>query len=296
MPMNTRAAQDKQRTIPNSQSGENGGKSSADSPSIANATMISETCNENKDTNPVPAGIVNAIIEAFGDKKLLDKLIPALSQALHECYMAEIAQRDETIKSLQSQVDETRAQLDDLEQYSRRNCLLIHGVPETTPQNTDNIVRNLAKDKLNQEISPLDIDRSHRIGQRGKKDAKGRQLIRPIIVKFSRYSTRSQFYAARKNLKGSKIFIHENLTSTRQAWFHDVRKKYPAPDNKVWSQDGKIKIRTHDNKFLSVWCRPDKTQHSPSMNCTNAFTMIDCQCFNLSAEIFNSHLSYFVTN
>ena len=263
MPMNTRAAhQNKQRNTQNRSPMQTRTSSAPDSPKENDATVLTEACNEGSTAIPGPASIVDAIVEAFADKKLLNNLIPALSQALHDCFMAEITKRDETIQQLQRQVDETQAQLEDLEQYSRRNCLLVHGIPESSQEDTNAVIRELAKDKLEQDISPLDIDRSHRLGQRGKKDAKGRQLHRPIIIKFSRYSTRSQFYDARKRLKGSKMFIHENLTAKRQKWLHDTRRKYPAPNNKVWSQDGRIKIRTDDNKLLTISCDADLIKHN----------------------------------
>ena len=45
-------------------------------------------------------------------------------------------------------IDELENVADRQEQYSRRNCLLIHGIAETQDENTDQIVMNLVKDKL----------------------------------------------------------------------------------------------------------------------------------------------------
>ena len=61
------------------------------------------------------------------------------------------------------------------EQYSRRNCILIHGIAENKEENTDQQAIDFINDNLDIKIS---IDRSHRIGGYGK--------ARPIILKVAR--------------------------------------------------------------------------------------------------------------
>ena len=56
-------------------------------------------------------------------------------------------------------------EMDALEQYSRRNCLLFHGVPETDTDTTESVI-SLCQVKLDVNVSPEIIDRSHRLGQR----------------------------------------------------------------------------------------------------------------------------------
>ena len=201
--------------------------------------------------------IVEAIIQALSDQKVLNKLIPAITQALHEGFIMELEKRDKTIEKLQKEMDQTQAKFEELEQYSRRNCLVVHGAAEKPGENTNAIICDIAKEKFKQDIVMTDIDRSHRIGQRGKSDRNGRPKTRPIIVKFSRYDQRALFYARRKELKGTNIYVHENLTGERQGWLNEARKSYPAPTNKVWSQDGKIKIRTQNNRLLTIVCKAD---------------------------------------
>ena len=74
--------------------------------------------------------------------------------------------------------------VDRQEQYSRRNCLLVHGIAETNDENTDGLVLKKINEKLDVEITENEIDRSHRIGR--KKDG---QKPRPIIAKITRYNT-----------------------------------------------------------------------------------------------------------
>ena len=100
-----------------------------------------------------------------------------------------LQQRDTKISKLESQLRHVNEQLDQQEQYSRRNCLIIHGIPEVAttaePENTDKRVIQEAKNHLVPTIPPESLDRTHRIG--AKLDKTGKPKTRPIIVKFVAY-------------------------------------------------------------------------------------------------------------
>ena len=55
-------------------------------------------------------------------------------------------------------------QLDRQEQYSRRNCILIHGIIETQDENTDDISLCTINEHLQLELTEIELDRTHRIG------------------------------------------------------------------------------------------------------------------------------------
>lgn len=126
----------------------------------------------------------------------------------------------------------TNFSVDSLEQYTRRNNLRFFGLKETDSENVDDIIMQLIQEKLNININLVDIERAHRIG---KKSATN---VRPVIVKFSSYRMRELVLRARRSLKGSKIFVHEDLTKYR----HDLlmRAARIFGKGKVWSRDGRI--------------------------------------------------------
>ena len=82
-----------------------------------------------------------------------------------------------TVHNLQSQVNELQKENADLkqrvtlletkadvaEQYSRRNCLTIPGVPEDSSENTDVYVIDMAR-AIDVEVKLDEIERSHRVG------------------------------------------------------------------------------------------------------------------------------------
>ena len=101
------------------------------------------------------------------------------------------AEKKKIIRELQknvnmsSTIESLKGCLDRQEQYSRRNWLIIHGLPESKNENTDELVINTIKVKMGEEIEKNEIDRSHRLGA-----LKNNGKSRPIIIKFVRYNTR----------------------------------------------------------------------------------------------------------
>ena len=137
-----------------------------------------------------------------------------------------------------------------LEQYSRRNCLLINEIKEADPPNenvyeetsevttqegTDTALLLLFNEKLGVDVYIKDINHTHRIGRQKQKnkDAPG-----PIIVKFSNYNTRQRVFQARRKLKGTQITTVENRTSKQVAILSKARNKFRVRN--VWSLDGRI--------------------------------------------------------
>ena len=54
--------------------------------------------------------------------------------------------------------------VDRQEQYSRRNCLLLHGITEDERENTDELILETLNEKMHINLTPSDLDRTHRIG------------------------------------------------------------------------------------------------------------------------------------
>ena len=119
------------------------------------------------------------------------------------------------------------------EQYSRRNCLLLHGVTETKGENTDALVMKNIKDRLGITLQNSDLDRSHRIGA-PRIDNKAR----PIIIKFNRYNSRAAVYGTKKKLKGTSLLLTESLTRRRTEVLNASKKRFGIRN--VWTFNGEI--------------------------------------------------------
>ena len=139
---------------------------------------------------------------------------------------------------------------DDLEQYTRKNSLEIHGIPEDAYPSTEAAVIKVAE-ALNITIEPEEIEISHKLN-RGKS----------IIVKFCNHKVKSKLYKERTKLKDVKIkdlfpsypsnaqerqriFINENLTAYRRRIMKEATKRRQEGTLlSVWSLDGKIFVKT----------------------------------------------------
>lgn len=79
--------------------------------------------------------------------------------------------------------------MEDLEQYSRQNFLVLHGVNKSGNKNIIKILIKTFSEELSVEIKEDDLERSHRLGKPKWKDNKPR----PIIIKFTSYNVRKKF-------------------------------------------------------------------------------------------------------
>ena len=122
----------------------------------------------------------------------------------------EILERDVAIIKQSNKLLERKA--DDNEQYSRRMCLRINGIPiqEGVKENDDicfKKVKYVLKDLPGgNTVNDWEIDRAHRVG----KTNKGCQQM---IVKFSSWRARALVYKNKKSLLDLKIYL--DLTTRR---------------------------------------------------------------------------------
>ena len=124
--------------------------------------------------------------------------------------------------------------MDRQEQYSRRNCLLIHGITEGNQENTDDLALQISKEKLDIELTQRDLDQTHRIGKNDKKSNRPRQ----VIVKFIRYNDRKNSFSKKKQPKNSGISITESLTKLKMSKLAKAREEFRFSN--VWTEDGRI--------------------------------------------------------
>lgn len=146
----------------------------------------------------------------------------------------------------------------ELEQYGRRECLEIKGIPVTQDEDTDAIIIDIAA-KIGVAIDRKEISVSHR--NPGPPNSRSStEYHPPIIVKFTRRNTRDNIYRARFKLKrmttkdlgynryhDSKIYIEESLTKDRKA-IHKacLRFKKEQKWKYCWTRYGKIFLREDD--------------------------------------------------
>ena len=102
--------------------------------------------------------------------------------------------------------------IDKQEQYSRRNCVLLHGI-------TDDIAAKAIFENINGIIITIDdINRSHKIGQYDLQ----KKYPRPLIVKLAR----DNVFSSKRKLKDKERSISESLKKMRLIKLKEARDRY----------------------------------------------------------------------
>ena len=179
-------------------------------------------------------------------KVATETISDALSETKAEFQKHNTKQNDE-ISKLHDKCDE-------LEQYSKRNCLVVHGLAEYQNENTDLMIKNFLWDMLEVDVDEMDIDRSHRL-----KRANDLNSVyvnpRPVIIKFVQHNLKQYVYSEKRKLKGTKFLITEFLTARRLKIVRDLKEL--RTKKQVYS------YRTLDEKFF---CKKSKDETIMQIN------------------------------
>ena len=143
-----------------------------------------------------------------------------------EEYELERQEKDKIINTMKSdmvnmneKIEKLERIVDRQEQYSRCNCLLLHGTAEGKRENTDELVLETLNEKMYIDLTPADLDGTHRIGPKKISSNKPRA----VIIKFVSYNTRKNIFSNKKLLKGTQVSITESLTAKRMGILKEAR-------------------------------------------------------------------------
>ena len=202
--------------------------------------LVSDALGQLKEREGRDIGLIEDVVKA-----VVAAVVPMFETL---CKQVATPRKIESSQKLINTIQRQQQMLDEAEQYSKRDNILINGVAETNDENTDDIVRQVGRE-IGVSIKEIDISISHRIGRRGAKP-------RPIVAKFVRRSVRNEMLRNRKNLKGNKrypkVFIDEHLTQLRSKMLKMVRED-PEVDS-TWSIGGK------------VWCKKKGEEEKRCIN------------------------------
>ena len=176
----------------------------------------------------------------------------------------------EALLKLQQMIDSTMKRLsalerrqDDLGQYSRSNCLVIHGcenVPKSKPGKyleIENFVCNTFNEHLQLDslLEANDLDIAHPLTSK-----KGT----PVIVKFICRTQKNEVYRKKRLLKGTKMIITESLTKRRLQLLEKTRLEFKQCP--VWSWKNEIFV-FHNNKKKVIDDFIDITKIKSELTC-----------------------------
>ena len=104
--------------------------------------------------------------------------------------------------------------MEEQEQYSRRNCILIQGLKEEMNEIIDDRALKLFRQELNEDVLLADLDRTHRIGKKRDSSCKPH----PVIVKFARYNIREKVFKSKKTSRVKILALQKVLLGTEWAF------------------------------------------------------------------------------
>ena len=161
--------------------------------------------------------------------KLAQVIVRAVLSCTDAKLEAERKRHNAEMDALRLKVQELEVERDFLENYGRRNTIVISGpdiLPTRTHEDCYTSVIDIVSSKTGVKIDRNDIDVCHRLPIPKSNDP-NKQLDgtkKPIIVKFVRRDTKHTILRACKNKKPKNIYFNESLSSTRQKILYVVRK------------------------------------------------------------------------
>ena len=128
------------------------------------------------------------------------------------------------------------------EQYSRRQNVRIFGIKEEESENTKQTVIDCFSNKLKVNLNQDDIEIAHRLPSRNADQE------RPIIVKFKSRDTKIKVIKERKLLKGSNIYINDDLC--REIYMTLNRLKNTKEVDSSWCQNETIFAKINGKRHI----------------------------------------------
>ncbi|KAK9732013.1 hypothetical protein QE152_g13208 [Popillia japonica] len=188
------------------------------------------------------------IEEASATQKVLEKMLLSeefltkISSKISEFISLRLQQQVEDLKAevkmLRTELSEVNKKNEMLEQHSRSYNLRIFGVKEQANEDVNEVVIDLCKRKLSVDVQLCDIDIAHRL-----KSKEGTTL--PIIVSFVRRSLKKKIFNNKRKLKGSNIFVKEDLTTFRMSLLKELANY--SPKGSWWTYNGKLFSKLGNN-------------------------------------------------
>ena len=213
--------------------------------------------------------------------------------------ISQLMQKMKNLKQIVTKFDNqqtnTEKQLEELEQYGRRENLEIHGIPLADNEDTGKIVQTVAK-ALKVQLSKSDSSTSHRLFNSNLNDqhqkifnhrdqqpsAKRRNQPPYIIVRFCNRDKGNEMFSKRLKLKSVSneinpkpnaeiLAISENLTKFRKFLFSEANKvKHALCYQFLWTRQGHILLcKDSTSKIIKIsnlndlaWVRSSNDENS----------------------------------
>ena len=164
------------------------------------------------------------------------------------------------LDAVKEEVKQLKFNNDKLEQYTRKDNVVISGINDPHDREEDTTEKVLAlANEIGVTVAREDISTSHRLG------SVTAGYNRPIIVRFARREVKRGLMIKRKQLKNNveypNTFINDDLTKNR----YKISKQLRQEKCRVWSHEGKILYKeegSDDIKMIDTYADFSKLEWS----------------------------------
>ena len=242
---------------------------------------------------------INALTAALDDEAVVKKLASIISLCSREEFHpvvkrleAAVERLDKELKvketeivqlcneqsELMSNVDELHTRINNLKQNSKRNNLLLHGIPESFTEvvlrgdeadehiNSSEHLLSKVSDVISEHLH-IDLHRSdllavHRLSSKEKSFGVQRPGVpRPILLQFARHNRRDEIFRAKKLLKGFRmdnhpVYFNEHLTPYNLALLNNA--KQAIKSSSIYDQAWSYNCKAYVNKKATASAKAKK--------------------------------------
>ena len=189
----------------------------------------------------------------------LDKKVSDV-QSENKCLKAEVLR-------LSGMVERQNNELNEIEQYSRRDCVEISGLPEEKGEDLNKLVVRIGS-LMNVELDKKDISISQRLPKSRSENERNKRPANnsaKVVVEFTWREIKDKFYRGCLQLKDkstrdlglsriseNKLYITESLSQRNKQLFKDCLKfKHDQHFRYIWTYNGKIIFKKECGKSLT---------------------------------------------
>lgn len=169
-----------------------------------------------------------------------------------------VSKMEQNIDSINNEVAQLKAEVNNLQQYTRINNFEVGGVPEATGENVLDIIKKITATLGITDVSPVEC--CHRVPHVNKSDRNPRS----IIVKTTRRDYKDAVISAIRARKGlnavdigfinssNKIYINDHLTGANKMLYKKTREVCKAKNWHYWLRDCKIFVRNPSSGHIML--------------------------------------------
>uniref|UniRef100_A0A8D9EYV8 FP protein C-terminal domain-containing protein n=1 Tax=Cacopsylla melanoneura TaxID=428564 RepID=A0A8D9EYV8_9HEMI len=176
--------------------------------------------------------------------KAMEKVVQNTMRQEMETLKKELEEQRKKVDKLEKCNYELSKNVNDLQQYIRRENVLITNYPQQPNENIERIVCKLGESIGVKIDFKQDIQAAHRNPSRA--------AVQPILIRFVNRQIRNKFAQAGREKKlrisENKLYFNDHLTPTNSKLFFEARKLYKTKKIKgAWTSNGTVLVRRDEN-------------------------------------------------